>query len=187
MIGDGGQMWVFGYGSLMWDDWEATRGCVRRARADLSGYRRVFNKASVRNWGTKDFPGPTLNLIKSNSTLCSGIAFEFPDDREQEISNYLAEREGKGFTMRQFPIKLIAGETITAIVPIYEGNNLIDDDRIEIVAVMVLQASGKNGSCICYVQAIAEKLHCLGIYDPSVSDLLQTLRSLQQDPRKTSC
>jgi cation transport protein ChaC len=170
-------MWVFGYGSLMWDGWEETQGCVRRTRADLSGYRRVFNKASVRNWGTKEFPGPTLNLIKSDSAHCCGMAFEFPNEREQEIRTYLAKREGKGFALRQLPAKLIAGDGITAIVPIYEGNNLIHADRVEQISDMVRQASGKDGRCICYVKGIAAELHRLGIDDPAVSDLWQALRS----------
>lgn len=39
-------MWVFGYGSLMWDGWEQEFGCLRRCVAVLKGYRRTFNKAS---------------------------------------------------------------------------------------------------------------------------------------------
>jgi cation transport regulator ChaC len=38
-------MWVFGYGSLMWDHWETQFGCLRSLVADLPGYQRVFNKA----------------------------------------------------------------------------------------------------------------------------------------------
>jgi cation transport regulator ChaC len=55
-------MWIFGYGSLMWDGWESEFACQERAMATLSGYRRAFNKLSVANWGTKDAPCPTLKL-----------------------------------------------------------------------------------------------------------------------------
>jgi cation transport protein ChaC len=39
-------MWIFGYGSLMFDGWESERRCVERTWAELAGYRRVFNKRS---------------------------------------------------------------------------------------------------------------------------------------------
>ena len=55
-------MWVFGYGSLMWDGWQTEHGCIRMVKATLRGYRRAFNKASVRNWGTRERPAPTVNI-----------------------------------------------------------------------------------------------------------------------------
>jgi cation transport protein ChaC len=42
-------MWVFGYGSLIWDGWENSYGCLRKCVAVLNGYRRTFNKASTKN------------------------------------------------------------------------------------------------------------------------------------------
>ena len=89
-------MWVFGYGSLMWDGWEAHHGCLRRVTAELRGYSRTFNKRSVRNWGTRLHPGPTLNLVAGN-TSCRGVVFEFPESSRAEIVAYLIRREG---TMR---------------------------------------------------------------------------------------
>src|SRR6266404_5117596 len=35
---------------------------VMSSRSPVAGYRRVFNKRSVENWGTKERPGLTLNL-----------------------------------------------------------------------------------------------------------------------------
>jgi glutathione-specific gamma-glutamylcyclotransferase len=167
----------------MWDGWESPRECVCRALASLKGYQRIFNKASVKNWGTKEFPGPTLNLMRSDSAHCHGMAFEFLDEREQQIKKYLAQREGKGFALKQLPAQLEAGAEIIAIVPIYEGNNLIRADRIEEIAKQALRAVGDDGKCIDYVEGVAAKLHGLGIDDPAVSDLLQAVRFLQQNTR----
>jgi cation transport regulator ChaC len=50
------------YGSLMFDSWEFDYDCTRREWADLVGYRRVFGRKSVKNWGTPQRPGLTLNL-----------------------------------------------------------------------------------------------------------------------------
>jgi hypothetical protein len=46
-------VWVFSYGSLMCDGWETSWGCQHRSIATLAGFRRIFNKGSVVNWGTK--------------------------------------------------------------------------------------------------------------------------------------
>lgn len=46
-------MWVFGYGSLIWGGWENSFDCRQRVSAELPGFRRAFNKPSVRNWGGK--------------------------------------------------------------------------------------------------------------------------------------
>lgn len=55
-------MRVFGYGSLIWDDWENEYEGKRFDKARLTNYRTAFNKKSTRNWGTPQNPGPTLGL-----------------------------------------------------------------------------------------------------------------------------
>lgn len=164
-------MWIFGYGSLMWDRWEDALGCVRRVKAEVRGYRRAFNKASVRNWGSKDLPCPTLNLLESSSSHCYGIAFEFPDDRRDMVLSYLTSREGKDFALREIPARLDQGDEITVIVPVYEGKNLIPSNDIKHVAEMVRQSKGKDGPCIQYVKGITDELRRLGIDDPAVQEL----------------
>jgi len=163
-------MWVFGYGSLMWDSWETQHGFTRRVVADLPGYCRVFNKASVKNWGTKSTPCPTLNLTKVVGSACKGIAFEFPDARKTEILAYLEEREGKAFPLHEMSVRLEDHTEVSAFVPLYEGRNLIEGKTLEEVAAMVAAASGTDGACVAYVKGIAEKLVALGIDDPVVSD-----------------
>lgn len=164
-------MWIFGYGSLMWDRWEDDLGCVRRVKAEVHGYRRTFNKASVRNWGSKDLPCPTLNLVESSSSHCYGIAFEFPEDTRDRVLSYLASREGKDFALREVLVRPDQGDEVIALVPFYEGKNLVPSDEIKHAAEMVRQASGRDGPCIHYVKSIADELRRLGIDDPAVQEL----------------
>jgi cation transport protein ChaC len=82
-------MWVFGYGSLMWDDWEKDLDGSRFDGAVLHGYRRAFNKASERNWGTQKTPGPTLGLEPDADAICVGTAFQFSDDRRTAVTEFL--------------------------------------------------------------------------------------------------
>ena len=61
-------MWVFGYGSLITDGWEVRHNCLGRHIADLAGYCRVFNKASVRNWGTKTAPERSISATSNTKS-----------------------------------------------------------------------------------------------------------------------
>jgi len=172
-------MWVFGYGSLMWDDWETKHGCTRRLLGYLPGYCRRFNKASVRNWGTKDTPGPTLNLSKIDTGVCRGIAFQFPDAQKMEILSYLEKREGKAFTLHQVVVSLEDQTEVSAFVALYNGTNVIEGKTLEELAEMVWAASGTDGTCVSYVNGVADKLSALGIKDPAVSDLWKAINRMR--------
>jgi cation transport protein ChaC len=167
-------MWIFGYGSLMWDGWQAPFGCKRFVTALLPGHQRIFNKASVVNWGTKTAPGPTLNLMPSK-TSCRGIAFEFADSAWPGIESYLRKREGRDFGLRPLEILIDNGPEVSAIVPIYEGKNLVKADTPEAIAALVTRASGRSGSCRAYVIDVATKLKNIGVDDPAVTAVVRAL------------
>jgi cation transport protein ChaC len=182
-------MWVFGYGSLMADGWEGKLGCLRRCVATLHGYRRIFNKASTSNRGTKEFPCPTLNLETNETGLCTGIAFEFPDNRAGDVREYLLNREGKSFPLESLPIHLQDDAGVMALVPVYRGKNLLSAMTADTRAGMIRIAVGTQSSCRDYVKQIAEALDNLGIEDPAVSELWNAVQkvppelSVNRDPR----
>jgi cation transport protein ChaC len=161
----------------MWDGWEVDRGCLARVTAELRGFSRAFNKLSVRNWGTRRAPGPTLNLVASNSS-CLGIAFKFSEACRADIVTYLEGREGKDFNLSEHPIALAGGSVATALVPMYRGPNVIPatTGKSEIVA-MALRARGVSGCCPDYIAGIANQLSKLGIDDPAVTDLSAALNT----------
>lgn len=171
-------MWIFGYGSLMTDGWEVRYGCTQRVVGNLHGYRRVFNKASVVNWGTRACPCPTLNLEPNADAMCVGIAFEIPEVRRTEVEAYLVKREGKGFTFLSLEVIVMGICPIQALVPLYTGKNILHRATPQELAESVRQACGTSGSCSEYVVDVHGKLAKLGIDDPTVTQLREQLRAI---------
>ena len=175
-------MWIFGYGSLIWDGWESKseRRCLRAARAELSGWRRVFNKKSVLNWGTRAAPCPTLNLEQAPAASCRGLAFEFANDARflGEMLLYLRRREA--CEPCELPIRIDGVGAARALVYLYRGANLIAEPLTpEQLAAMAAGASGTDGLCVNYIKAVAEKLAALGIDDPAVVELWRAVRGVR--------
>lgn len=167
-------MWVFGYGSLMWDGWERERDCVQRTIGVLRGYSRTFNKLSVRNWGTKANPGPTLNLVRTAGE-CRGIAFQFDDVARGSILDYLAQREGKGFALSEHPIELADGTTVHAIVPLYQRKNLASSKDTAALVHLARRARGTSGACADYIRNVTAHLTKIGIEDAAVNEFCRAL------------
>jgi hypothetical protein len=66
-----------------------------------------------------------LNLEKNAAGVCNGIAFEFADDRESEIREYLLLRKGKDFPLETLRVRLKDDAEVQAYVPVYHGKNLV--------------------------------------------------------------
>jgi cation transport protein ChaC len=83
-------MWVFGYGSLLWNPGFEYVQCQL---ATLSGYHRSFCMRSIHHRGTPEAPGLVLALDEQPDALCHGMALLVPVARRQQTLSYLRERE----------------------------------------------------------------------------------------------
>ena len=84
------QMWVFGYGSLLWNP---GFDYVEKRLARLSGYRRNFCMRSIHHRGTPAMPGLVLALDAANAAICDGLAFRIAPEDETQVLAYLRDRE----------------------------------------------------------------------------------------------
>lgn len=164
-------MWIFGYGSLMYDGWEEPHACIRREQATLLDHERSFTKASTRNWGSKRFPAPTLRLMPREAAACHGVAFQFAPTNADAVIDYLRGREGKNFTPRSVALRLSGGEVVHGECFFYDGRNLIAEGDLEHLATMALRASGTDGTGLDYIRRTKRELEDMGIRDDNVDAL----------------
>lgn len=161
----------------MADGWERKYNCVFRGSAVLPGFSRAFDKASIQSRGSRNNPAPTLRVVASEDE-CHGVAFEFKETVREAILQELLAREGKTFPLRERPVRLNDGRTVNALVPIYEGKQILAGRSLHDLAHMAIRAHGEKGNGVAYVRDIARHLSAAGIHDAVVSDLLAAIDAL---------
>ena len=82
------ELWVFGYGSLMWRP-----GFPFEAQAPglLNGAHRALCVYSIMHRGTREQPGLVLGLDRGGA--CRGLAYRVTQGAEEQTVAYLRERE----------------------------------------------------------------------------------------------
>ncbi len=111
-------MWVFGYGSLMWNP---AFPFVTRSNARLSGYHRALCIRSTHYRGTLRQPGLVFGLDRGG--VCDGVAFEVADEDAARVLVTLRRRE------------LIYGVYREVRVPVSLGGAQSADERRTVEAV----------------------------------------------------
>lgn len=165
-------LWVFGYGSLMWDP-GVHFAEVRRAR--IEGYARRFIYLDIRGGrGTPEKPG--LFAALDAGPGCEGLVFRIKVEDLEEETRVLWQREQiePGY-LPVFQQADIGGETVEALIFVADHSiDLICDDlSFETQVDYISTAEGVLGTSLDYAQGIGEKLEQLGINDPETHRLLE--------------
>ena len=177
-----GPVWVFAYGSLMWNPcFEA----VESRPAVLRGYRRRFNFWTMISRGTVDNPGLGLGLEKGPDATCTGLACRLPDDPavlEESLHTLWAREMHGGVYMSRWVDVTADGEDIQALTFVIDpthqqyAGDLTRDERAEIIA----GAAGKYGTCREYLASTVEHLAALGLPEPDLDDLHARVQAIVQ-------
>src|SRR5436189_3950684 len=107
-----GDLWVFGYGSLMWSP---GFGYKQKRLARAYGYHRALCILSTRYRGTAARPGLVMGLCRGGS--CWGMAFLVPAKRVHGVLDKLWQREmlRKVYEPRLVPVRVGGGQRIRAL------------------------------------------------------------------------
>ncbi|CAB3757912.1 gamma-glutamylcyclotransferase [Paraburkholderia humisilvae] len=164
-------LWLFGYGSLIWNPGLPTAEAVR---SRVHGYHRGLYLWSRVNRGTPEQPGLVLALDRGGS--CSGIAFRLAAEGAQPHLEALWHREMAMGSYRPawLPCVLADGRRVDALafvmrrdVPSYTGK--LSDD---VVSAVFDCACGRYGTTLDYVSRTVEALRNSGMPDRALEALL---------------
>jgi cation transport protein ChaC len=170
-----GNVWVLGYGSLMWNPLLNFAGVES---ATLHGWRRSFCLRVEDGRGSPIRPGRMLALEPGGSTQC--LAFRLDEAGVREELNLLWTREmvAGAYCPAWMPILLANGLNVTALAfladPSWHGYEC--NAGAETVAAVIARATGVLGSNSDYVVRLAAALQAHGMEDDYISAVLRLLR-----------
>ncbi|WP_321910160.1 MULTISPECIES: gamma-glutamylcyclotransferase [unclassified Paraburkholderia] len=177
----GKEIWVFGYGSLMWNPLSRFD---RRASATLHGWRRSFCIRLFGGRGTPQRPGRMLALEPGGAT--QGLALRLDAATLEEELHILWTREmlTGAYTPAWTTVTLATGETRHALAFVasdcprqYEA-----DSSPATVARLIAQAQGPLGSNAEYVFQLRQALADCALTDAYVEEVAQALERIELTP-----
>jgi glutathione-specific gamma-glutamylcyclotransferase len=173
-----GDLWVFGYGSLMWRPGFAF---VESAPARLIGLHRALCVYSFVHRGTPEKPGLVLGLDRGGA--CRGVAFRIPGKARVATIDYLRAREQvtKVYieTSRMITLLGTPERRVRALVYCVDRGHAqyAGELSLEQQLHLVREGHGRSGINRDYVLATVEALEALGCYDRNLHLLAERLRS----------
>lgn len=174
----GATLWVFGYGSLMWNP-----GFPHSERqvAVLDGYQRSFCMWSIHYRGTVQDPGLVLALDAADGASCHGVAFAVTQEHEAETLAYLREREliSSAYREMALDVTLLDGRRVTAVGYVVNRDHAQYSDGLDAVdqAAIIARSAGSAGRNDAYLFNTVAHLADLGICDDHLERLAGLVRT----------
>jgi glutathione-specific gamma-glutamylcyclotransferase len=169
-------LWVFGYGSLIWRPGFA---CEERVPARLTGAHRALCVYSFVHRGTPERPGLVLGL--DHGGTCRGIAYRVSASARRQTLAYLRGREQVTKVYRECvrPVTLADGpeRRVTAVCYVVDRSHPQYAGRLSLSEQLhlVRQGHGISGANRDYVVATVAALEGLGYRDRDLHRLAQML------------
>ena len=174
---DNGDLWVFGYGSLMW---RPGFDFLERVPARLVGLHRALCVYSFVHRGTPEQPGLVLGLDRGG--MCRGIAFRVAAAAREHTIAYLRGREQVTSvyveTMRRVELEDATGRQVRALCYTVDRGHVQYAGRLTLAECLhhVRQGHGRSGPNRDYVLDAVESLEALGYRETELHLLAEQLR-----------
>jgi cation transport protein ChaC len=170
-------LWVFGYGSLIW---RPGFEFAERVPARIIGLHRSLCVYSFVHRGTPERPGLVLGIDQGGA--CRGVAYRVSAKHRSDTLNYLREREQVTSVYRETVRNIwLEGKpdrrvdavcyTVDRAHPQYAGRLTLDEQLHH-----VRQGHGRSGNNRDYVIETVAALEALGCRDASLHLLAERLK-----------
>src|SRR6201985_188871 len=167
-----GDLWVFGYGSLMW---RPGFEFIEQVPARLVGEHRALCVYSFVHRGTPEKPGLVLGLDRGGA--CRGVAFRVAEKQRAATVNYLREREQVTSVyrevMRSVWLENSARQRVSALAYVVDRGHVQYAGRLSLVEQLrhVQQGHGQSGANRDYVLSTVAAIEAEGFRDTQLHQL----------------
>jgi cation transport protein ChaC len=178
-----GDLWVFGYGSLMWRPGFAF---VERVPGRLIGLHRALCVYSFVHRGTPERPGLVLGLDRGG--MCRGIAFRIGAAARAATIAYLRAREQVTSVYRETSRPVLLEDAtrrrVTALCYVVDRGHAQYAGRLSLAEQLhyVRQGHGQSGQNREYVLDTVRALETLGYRETELHVLAERLKGVHETP-----
>src|SRR5215212_7906668 len=171
-----GDLWVFGYGSLMW---RPGFEFIEQVPARLIGEHRALCVYSFVHRGTPEKPGLVLGLDRGGA--CRGVAFRVAEKHSAATIAYLREREQVTSVYREVTrsvwLENDARQRVSALAYVVDRGHVQYAGRLSLAEQLrhVLQGHGQSGVNRDYVLATVKAIEAEGFRDAQLHRLAMML------------
>jgi cation transport protein ChaC len=169
-------LWVFGYGSLMW---RPGFEFIEQVPARLIGEHRALCVYSFDHRGTPEKPGLVLGLDRGGS--CRGVAFRVAAGRGGDTIDYLRSREQTNNVYREVVRSVWldneARQRVSALTFVVDRGHVQYAGRLSLAEQLrlVSQGHGRSGNNRDYVLSTVKSIEAQGFRDPQLHQLAAML------------
>jgi cation transport protein ChaC len=174
-------LWVFGYGSLMW---RPGFEFLERIEARLTGAHRALCVYSFVHRGTPERPGLVLGLDLGGA--CRGIAFRVASERRADTIAYLRAREQVTAVyrecVRRIRLKGDPAREVPALCYMVDRSHVQYAGRLPLAEQLhhVRQGHGQSGANRDYVLATVAAMEALGLCETELHLLAERLKGTHE-------
>lgn len=169
-------LWVFGYGSLMW---RPGFEFIEQVPARLIGEHRALCVYSFDHRGTPERPGLVLGLDRGGA--CRGIAFRVAAKQRHATIAYLREREQTTHVyrevMRSVWLDNVERTRVSALAYVVDRGHVQYAGRLSLTEQLhfVKQGHGRSGANRDYVLSTVKAIEAEGFRDQQLHQLAAML------------
>ena len=179
----GQDVWVFGYGSLMWNP---AFHYVERRLGRLHGYHRSFCMWTPLGRGSPENPGLMLGL--DNGGSCRGVAFRIAAHKVEEELDIVWRREmvAGSYDPRWVTVRTDLG-AVRAVTFVMNHENERYAGRLPVQTIVrhLATAGGRLGTAFEYLENTVAHLDELGIDDGPMHALLGRVHAYRARERRS--
>ena len=174
-------VWVFGYGSLVW---RPDFPFVECRASTINGWSRRFWQGSTDHRGVPGSPGRVVTLVEERNAVCWGAAYLISSDDRNKVLSHLNYREKGGYSLHELQLSFpqTGDDSVPGLIYIAgpTNPNWLGDAPLVEIASQVIESAGPSGNNIEYVLELAHALRSMQAEDPHVFDLANLIDAAKQ-------